>query len=314
MNVRFLEAFVWAARLGSFRTAAERLNITQAAISNRIASLEDDFQTKLFDRDARETKLTFAGRRMLVYAERMLDLNLEMMSASRKTSSDVIGTVRIGVVETIVHTWLSNFLQRMQDMYPGIEIQLTSESTLRLHAQMRQGELDIALQTDPLMGESIHNTASGAIAMGWVGRSADWMDKKQPSTVIELTQYPIITMNKGSQPHIALKELCKSENVSSPRVHCVSSISAIVRLVRCGFGIAVLPLAPARSEIESGELTIIACTRELKPQRLVVSYCVDPTTEAIQLVAALASEEAARFTIGLEPRYGFDATPSQSST
>src|SRR5438046_7841182 len=116
MNVRFLEAFVWVARLGSFRTAADRLNITQAAISNRIASLEQDFDTRLFDRDAREIRLTFAGRRLLGYAERMLDLNLEMLSASRATS-DAVGIVRIGVIETIVHTWLSNFLQRMQELY-----------------------------------------------------------------------------------------------------------------------------------------------------------------------------------------------------
>ncbi|MBP0599220.1 LysR family transcriptional regulator [Herbaspirillum sp. LeCh32-8] len=306
MNIRFLEAFVWAARLGSFRTAAERLNITQAAVSNRIASLEEDFGSRLFDRDTREIRLTFAGRRMLSYAERMLDLNLEMMSASR-ASNNVFGVVRIGVIETIVHTWLSDFLQRMQELYPAIEIQLTSESTLRLHSQMRNGELDIALQTDLVIGEGIRNTASGSIAMGWVGRSADWSSRRGPLTVAELAQHPIVTMNKGSQPHIALKELCKAEGVNTPRVHCVSSISAIVRLVRCGFGIAVLPLAPAREEIDSGELSIIPCAGHLMPQRLVVSYHADATTEAIQLVAALACQEAARFTVGLEAPFGFEA-------
>jgi DNA-binding transcriptional LysR family regulator len=306
MNIRFLEAFVWAARLGSFRTAAERLNITQAAVSNRIASLEQDFDTRLFDRDTREIRLTFAGRRMLSYAERMLELNLEMMSASR-ASYNVFGVVRIGVIETIVHTWLSDFLQRMQELYPAIEIQLSSESTMRLHAQMRNGELDIALQTDLVIGEGIRNTASGAIAMGWVGRSADWSGQRAAMSVAELAQHPIVTMNKGSQPHIALKELCKAEGVNAPRIHCVSSISAIVRLVRGGFGIAVLPLAPAREEIDSGELSIIPCTGALMPQRLVVSYHADTTTEAIQLVAALACEEAARFTVGLEPPFGFVA-------
>lgn len=307
MNVRFLEAFVWAARHGSFRIAAERLNITQAAVSNRIASLEEDFDTRLFDRDAREIRLTFAGRRLLGYAERMLDLNLEMMSASRATSN-AVGVVRIGVIETIVHTWLSTFLQRMQELYPGIEIHLTSESTLRLHAQLRQGELDIALQTDRVIADGIRNTAGGAIAMGWVGRSADWKHDAPPFSVAELVKHPIITMNKGSQPHASLKDLCKAEGLPLPRIHCVSSISAIVRLVRCGFGIAVLPLAPAREEIESGELAIIACTGALSPQRLMVSYCADLTTEAIQLVAALACEESARFTVGLDARYGYDAS------
>ena len=121
MNIRFLEAFVWVARLGSFRNAADKLNITQAAISNRIASLEQDFDTRLFDRDAREVHLTFTGRRLLGHAERMLELSREMHSVTRLKSS-IVGIVRIGVIETIVHTWLINFLQRMQEIYPGIEI------------------------------------------------------------------------------------------------------------------------------------------------------------------------------------------------
>ena len=256
MNTRFLEAFVWAARLGSFRTAADKLHITQAAISNRIASLEQDFGTRLFDRDAREIRLTFAGRNLLGYAERMLELCRDMYAAN-SSPSHITGEVRIGVIETIVHTWLIPFLQRVQERYPGIEIQLTSESTRRLHEQLQQGELDIALQTDMLTGDHIRSTGSGAIAMGWAGRNADWPDTGTPFTVAQLAQHPIITMNRGSQPHSALKALCQDEGVQLGRVHCVSSISAIVRLVKSGFGIAVLPLAPLREEIEQGHIALI---------------------------------------------------------
>jgi len=63
MNTRFLEAFVWAVRLGSIRGAAERLNMTQAASSSRITSLEDEFGQRLFDRDARKIRLTARIRR-----------------------------------------------------------------------------------------------------------------------------------------------------------------------------------------------------------------------------------------------------------
>lgn len=304
MNIRFLETFVWAARLGSFRTAAERLSITQAAVSNRIASLEEDWNTRLFDRDPREIRLTFSGRRMLAYAERMLELNREMMAASH-ANYQVAGVVRIGVIETVVFTWLTDFLQRVQELYPAIEIQLSSESTARLHSQMRNGELDIALQTDPLLEEGVRNIAGGAIAMGWVGRSIDWSAQRAHFDVATLATHPIVTMNKGSQPYVSLRKLLEEEGASVPRIHCVSSIPAIVRLVRAGFGIAVLPLAPVREEIESGALSLIHCARPLQPQRLVLSYRSDATTEAIQMVAGLACEESARFTVALAPPYGF---------
>ncbi len=302
MNTRFLEAFVWAARLGSFRTAAEKLHITQAAISNRIASLEQDFGTRLFDRDARDIRLTFAGRNLLVHAERMLELCRDMYAASA-APSNVVGEVRIGAIETVVHTWLIPFLQRVQERYPGIEIQLTSESTRRLHEQLQQGELDIALQTDMLAGDHIRNSASGAIAMGWVGCAADWRDPDAVFSVAQLAERPIITMNRGAQPDTALKALCHAEGVTPQRIHNVSSISAIVRLVKAGFGIAVLPLASLREEIDHGHIALIRCASQLTPQRIVISYSQDLTSDAIQLVAMLACEEAERFTRELADTY-----------
>jgi len=65
-----------------------------------------------------------------------------------------------------------------------------------------------------------------------------------------------------------------------------------------------LPLAPLREEIELGNIALIPCTGTLAPQRIVISYSEDLTTEAIQLVAMLACEEAARFTVGLSAEYG----------
>ena len=62
MNLRFIEAFVWVARLRSFTAAAEKLYTTQAAISARIATLEDDFGVKLFERDKRTVALTHSGK------------------------------------------------------------------------------------------------------------------------------------------------------------------------------------------------------------------------------------------------------------
>ena len=55
MNVRFLETFVWLAQLRNFRMTAEKLHTTQAAVSSRIATLEQDFGVRLFDRGARAT-------------------------------------------------------------------------------------------------------------------------------------------------------------------------------------------------------------------------------------------------------------------
>ena len=72
MNLRFLEAFYWIAKLGSFSAAAARLHATPAAISERIRTLEEDLGVRVFERDSRKVSLTPQGQRLLPYAEQML--------------------------------------------------------------------------------------------------------------------------------------------------------------------------------------------------------------------------------------------------
>ena len=73
MNLRFLETFVWVARLKSFRLTAQKLFTTQAAVSSRIAALEADLGVKLLLRDSRGVSLTPEGSKVLEHAERMLE-------------------------------------------------------------------------------------------------------------------------------------------------------------------------------------------------------------------------------------------------
>ena len=68
MNLRFVEAFVWVARLKSITRSAEKLCLTQSAVSNRVAALEDELGITLLDRRERSFKLTPSGTRFLQYA------------------------------------------------------------------------------------------------------------------------------------------------------------------------------------------------------------------------------------------------------
>src|SRR5207302_6668515 len=78
-DLRNLETFVWVARLGGFRLAAEKLNTTQPAISARVATLEQEFGVRLFERKQRRAALTAKGLELLGYAEQMLQLRTDMV-------------------------------------------------------------------------------------------------------------------------------------------------------------------------------------------------------------------------------------------
>jgi len=105
-DFKAIETFMWVATLGSFRGAAQRLNTTQPAISQRIAQLEREVGVKLLQRDRRMVLPTPSGRQMMVYAEKLIGLRSEMLAAVGDRSA-MHGVLRLGVAETIVHTWLS---------------------------------------------------------------------------------------------------------------------------------------------------------------------------------------------------------------
>src|SRR3982750_2889473 len=117
IDFKALETVLWVARLSSFKAAADKLNTTQPAISVRIAQLERSLGTKLFDRANRNFSVTSSGRQVLDYADRLLRLRVEMIHAVSDRSA-MPGSFRLGVTESIVHTWLPAFLERMSSTYP----------------------------------------------------------------------------------------------------------------------------------------------------------------------------------------------------
>src|SRR5690606_35299524 len=114
MNTRFLETFVWVARLRSFSAAAERLNSTQAAISNRIRALEAELGVKLLDRNSRSVTLTREGRVAFAKAQRIV--NLASAFVLDVSHPDAIqGSLSIGIIDTIIHTWFPDFAKLMRE-------------------------------------------------------------------------------------------------------------------------------------------------------------------------------------------------------
>ena len=165
MNIRFLETFVWLAKLENFRLTAEKLHTTQAAVSSRIASLEEAFDVRLFDRNTRSATLTPAGRRMLAYAERIVRLDGEMRR-DIDAASDA-GLIRIGVIESIVHSWFPTLMAQLRERYPRLDVEITSDTTLHLIRLLSTDGVDLILQTDPVPGPDFTNLPLCEFPVRW---------------------------------------------------------------------------------------------------------------------------------------------------
>jgi DNA-binding transcriptional LysR family regulator len=272
MNLKFLETFVWVARLKSFRLTAEKLFTTQASISSRIAVLEGELGVKLFLRDSRGVSLTPEGLKVLDYAEKMME-TMQALKQSISTPSSKVGRIRIGVMDTVIHTWLSPLVAEMTDVYPLVEIELVADTSLNLCDQLQKGFLDLVLQTDLLHQETIRSLELASHPVGWIA-ATNSIYNREYSSVADLARERIITYSKNSRPHQDVLSLMQANGVIAPRFSCVNSVSAITRLLRDGFGIAALPPVLVSEELARGELTLLAIEQRPPNLQVVVSWRV----------------------------------------
>lgn len=272
MNLKFLETFVWVARLKSFRLTADKLFTTQASISSRIAVLEGELGVKLFLRDSRGVSLTPEGLKVLDYAEQMLD-TMAALKQSIETRSSKVGRVRIGVMDTVIHTWLSPLVAQMTDLYPRVEIELVADTALNLCDQLQKGFLDLVLQTDLIRHESVRSLELASHPLGWIVASNSIYNRDY-ADLAELAQERIITYSKNSWPHQDIVALMQANGVLAPRLNCVNSVSAITRLLRDGFGIGALPPVLVAEELARGELILLDIEQRPANLPVVVSWRV----------------------------------------
>lgn len=272
MNLKFLETFVWVARLKSFRLTADKLFTTQASISSRIAVLEGELGVKLFLRDSRGVSLTPEGLKVLDYAEQMLD-TMAALKQSIETRSSKVGRVRIGVMDTVIHTWLSPLVAQMTDLYPRVEIELVADTALNLCDQLQKGFLDLVLQTDLIRHESVRSLELASHPLGWIVASNSIYNRNY-ADLAELAQERIITYSKNSRPHQDIVALMQANGVMAPRLNCVNSVSAITRLLRDGFGIGALPPVLVAEELARGELILLDIDQRPANLPVVVSWRV----------------------------------------
>ncbi|NMY27053.1 LysR family transcriptional regulator [Pseudomonas sp. WS 5021] len=291
MNLKFLETFVWVARLKSFRLTAEKLFTTQASISSRIAVLESELGVKLFLRDSRGVSLTPDGMKVLDYAEQMM-VTMQGLKQSLETTSSKVGRIRIGAMDTVIHTWLSPLVTELMDHFPLVEIELVADTALNLCDQLQKGFLDVILQTDLMRQESVRSLELASHPMGWIVASNSIYNRDYAS-LAELAQERIITYSKNSHPHQDVLSLMQAHGVAAPRMNCVNSVSAITRLLRDGFGIGALPPVLVSEELARGELLVLPMAQRLPNLQVVVSWRVG--VELVEEIVALCQSVVARY-------------------
>ena len=287
MNLRFVEAFYWVATLKSVSRAAEKLFITQSAMSARVAALEEELGALLLDRRDKTFRLTLAGARFVVHAQKLLEL--QRTAKTEIGSNDALDlTIRIGAIESVLHSWLIPWIEVLRAEQPTLELELTVETTPVLIDQIRRGALDLAFAALPASGDGIRTKAMQTMPMCFVGNID--IHKKRRYSLQDFSTLDLLTFQRGSHPHMGLLDLLRTANVRPRKLHAISSISAMVQLVQGGFGVATLPRAAVARLSEARNIKALSCADELLPLPIHASYRADPTSPVAEQLLKSAQE------------------------
>ncbi|TIO75794.1 MAG: LysR family transcriptional regulator [Mesorhizobium sp.] len=299
-NIKQIETFLLVATFGSFRKAAERLNTTQPAVSTRIAGLEKALGAKLFERHSGTVKLTAEGQRLLPPAQRVLHVaeRLQLMANSLSETSETTRVLRLGVAETIVHTWLPDFLKELQASHPLVDTDIVVDATTILRGELMSHRLDLAVLMGPVLEYSIENVEMPSFPLVWVCSPHLELPDRSRLTLCDLMQFPIISYARTTRPYSELYHKLSSEFEETPRIFPASSLAASIKMTLNGIGIASLPREVIRDYTASGKLRIVDCEWHPSDLQFTASYAANPSNplagQAASLAATVARAYAAR--------------------
>ncbi|MEM9048448.1 MAG: LysR family transcriptional regulator [Pseudomonadota bacterium] len=146
LDLTALRSFVAVAETGGVTRAAERLHLTQSAVSMQIKRLEELLGVQLLDRVGRGVSLTAAGEQLASGGRRILSINDD--TVARLTDDSMKGEIVLGVPHDIVYPHVPRVLQRFHIAYPQVRVQLVSSYTRNLKRRFASGEPDIILTTE----------------------------------------------------------------------------------------------------------------------------------------------------------------------
>lgn len=148
LTLRQLEYFIAAADAGSVTAAAERLHLSQSALSMALSDLERSVKVQLFVRDRRGVRLTPVGQEVLIDARRLVAGVADLPNTAAEFQGSMSGSLVVGCYSTLSPLLLPPVLAEFATAHPDVELSIVEGSQTMLEEQLRSGILDVALMYD----------------------------------------------------------------------------------------------------------------------------------------------------------------------
>lgn len=257
LALHHFETILWIARLGSFRAAAERLNTTQPAISARVREIEAQLQTTLFRREGRGIVLTTRGRQLVRESEPLL-AQFDRLLFQIKGHASAAGVVRIGVGEIAAASCLPVFVEEITHAFPQVTLDIELDLTSRMLENLQSGKADLVFIAGPVSAPGLVTQSIGSVRLAWVAAPEVTLTPQGLVDAIAQQALPVWSVGPHSPIYFIMERWLQERGIDRPATNRCNNVQTILRIIRKGGGVALLPETMVRESIAAGELALIA--------------------------------------------------------
>jgi len=254
LTLKQLRYFESLTRHRRFRLAADACAISQPALSMQIKELEAEVGHDLFERGAKEVRLTAFGQTFAIRVREILRQVDELGEMARASRHSFLSRLRIGIIPTVAPYLLPVIINDLNSAFDGIELQIRETQTARLIEELKQGELDLAIVALPVSEPSLTEVKLFDEEFVLVRRQED--EGKPVPDRFALPQMRLLLLEEGHCFREQALAFCHVGSTQPREVMEGSSLSTLVQMVSAGIGITLIPEMAVPLETRSAHVSI----------------------------------------------------------
>jgi len=270
MDSKDLETFIAVAEDRSFSRAAERLHLTQPAVTKRIKRLEENLATALFDRIGRRVELTQGGRLLLPRAQSLLADIADTRRLLENLSDQVSGALLLATSHHVGLHRLAPVLKTFSDRYADVQLDIRFEDSEAAHDLVRRGDSELAVVTlDPQGPGDLAYLPLWDDPLTFIVASDHPLAARGPLTLSELARYPAILPGLATYTGRIVAELFRARQIEISAPLSTNYLETLSMLTGTGLGWSLLPRSMLNDDL-------VALETDAPPQHRTLGCVTNP--------------------------------------
>ena len=262
MNLQQLITFSTVVAEGSMTAAAEKLYLTQPAVSQQIRNLEEELGVNLLVRGVRQAKPTVQGQMLFDYAKKIIALTQAAQVAVQTLGEGIKGSLRVGAVNSLGLYLLSPLVGNFLKHNPKVNLSLVYAEGPEILCALQKGELDVAILPDveQEFGKSADDLEARPLLKDeiWLVASARALSAPSSISLKDLEERPIAVL-RGEYPGFdqSLQNTLRANGVKLTPTFETNNTGTLKKVIESGLGWGFVPSHSVRKQVRAGRLAII---------------------------------------------------------